>query len=111
MQKIILIATLALVSTIGAADAHDSYYQRGPVMFQSPKPAYRYLWQIPGGYTVIPNRYGHGYTVIPNNPAYGYTPMQPYCREYQEKTTVGGKVVDSYGTACMQPDGSWRKVD
>lgn len=32
----------------------------------------------------------------------------PYCREYQRKVTVGGKVVDSYGTACMQPDGSWK---
>lgn len=32
----------------------------------------------------------------------------PYCREYQRKVTVGGRVVDSYGTACMQPDGSWK---
>ncbi len=32
----------------------------------------------------------------------------PYCREYQRKVTVGGKIVDSYGTACMQPDGSWK---
>lgn len=33
---------------------------------------------------------------------------EPYCREYQRKVTVGGRTVDSYGTACMQPDGSWK---
>jgi hypothetical protein len=28
-------------------------------------------------------------------------------REYQMKVIVGGKQVDAYGTACLQPDGSW----
>lgn len=31
-----------------------------------------------------------------------------YCREYQRRVTIGGKVQDSYGTACLQPDGSWK---
>ncbi len=33
-----------------------------------------------------------------------------YCREYQRRVTIGGKVQDSYGTACLQPDGSWKIV-
>lgn len=32
----------------------------------------------------------------------------PYCREYQQKVTVGGKVQQAYGSACRQPDGSWK---
>ena len=28
-------------------------------------------------------------------------------REYQMKVIVGGKDADAYGTACLQPDGSW----
>ena len=28
-------------------------------------------------------------------------------REYQMKVIVGGKAADAYGTACLQPDGSW----
>jgi hypothetical protein len=28
-------------------------------------------------------------------------------REYQMKVMVGGKAADAYGTACLQPDGSW----
>jgi len=28
-------------------------------------------------------------------------------REYTMKVIVGGKAADAYGTACLQPDGSW----
>ncbi len=31
-----------------------------------------------------------------------------YCREYQTTVTVGGKTEQAYGTACRQPDGSWK---
>jgi surface antigen len=31
-----------------------------------------------------------------------------YCREYQQTVTVGGKTEEAYGTACRQPDGTWR---
>jgi surface antigen len=34
-----------------------------------------------------------------------------YCREYQQTVTVGGKQEQSYGTACRQPDGSWKTVN
>jgi len=33
-----------------------------------------------------------------------------YCREYQSTVIVGGMVRPSYGTACLQPDGSWQIV-
>ena len=31
-----------------------------------------------------------------------------YCREYQQSVTVDGWTERAYGTACRQPDGSWR---
>lgn len=34
-----------------------------------------------------------------------------YCREYQTTVTVGGKTEEAYGTACRQPDGTWKIVD
>lgn len=34
----------------------------------------------------------------------------PYCREYQRDVRVGGHMEQSYGTACRQPDGSWKVV-
>lgn len=33
-----------------------------------------------------------------------------YCREFQNDVTIGGKTEQAYGTACRQPDGSWRVV-
>lgn len=30
-------------------------------------------------------------------------------REYQARVTINGEEVDAYGTACLQPDGSWKK--
>jgi surface antigen len=34
-----------------------------------------------------------------------------YCREYQQTVTVGGQTQQAYGTACRQPDGSWKVVN
>lgn len=34
-----------------------------------------------------------------------------YCREYQGYATVGGVQRQTYGTACMAPDGSWEIID
>jgi surface antigen len=32
------------------------------------------------------------------------------CREYQQTITVGGRTEEGVGTACRQPDASWRIV-
>ncbi|MCE2927285.1 MAG: hypothetical protein LW823_06575 [Rickettsiales bacterium] len=48
---------------------------------------------------------------------YQLTPMRDYrrqgryCREYQARATVGGRTQDTYGTACLEPDGSWEIVN
>jgi surface antigen len=34
-----------------------------------------------------------------------------YCREYQTTATINGKQQQMYGTACRQPDGSWKAVN
>ena len=31
-----------------------------------------------------------------------------YCREYKQTITVGGEQNQAYGTACRQPDGTWK---
>jgi surface antigen len=52
---------------------------------------------------------GHSGTVTPQ-PAYK-TSDNTYCREYQQTVTIGGKTEEAYGTACRQPDGSWKIVN
>jgi surface antigen len=61
-----------------------------------------------------------GQTIHWNNPESGnqgtFTPTREgteansgaYCREYQNTVTIGGQLQKSYGTACRQPDGSWK---
>lgn len=41
----------------------------------------------------------------------GQTNTGAYCREYQQTVYVGGKQQSAYGTACQQPDGSWKVVN
>ena len=56
-------------------------------------------WSNPdsGNYgTVTPVRDGHD------------TRTGDFCREYQTTVTVGGRTESAFGTACLQPDGSWQ---
>lgn len=46
-----------------------------------------------------------------------FTPKKTYktergqdCREYQQTILIGGEEQQAYGTACRQPDGSWKIV-
>ncbi|MBY0510680.1 MAG: hypothetical protein K2P94_11085 [Rhodospirillaceae bacterium] len=41
----------------------------------------------------------------------GTTPDGRQCREFQQQVTIGGNDEDAYGTACLQPDGSWQVVN
>ncbi len=34
-----------------------------------------------------------------------------YCREFTQQITVAGKTQQGYGTACRQPDGTWKIVN
>jgi surface antigen len=47
-------------------------------------------------------------TVTPSN--YYQNSEGQYCREYTQKIIVGGRTEEGQGTACRQPDGSWRIV-
>jgi surface antigen len=40
----------------------------------------------------------------------GYAANGSYCREFQQNIVVGGQQKQAYGTACQQPDGSWKIV-
>jgi surface antigen len=52
---------------------------------------------------------GHYGTVTPE-PAFKSREGE-FCREYQQTVTIGGRTEEAYGTACRQPDGSWKIVN
>lgn len=51
---------------------------------------------------------GHEYAVTPTKT---YESAEGPCREYTMDAVIGGKTEQVYGTACRQPDGSWKIVE
>lgn len=51
---------------------------------------------------------GASYTVTPTRNL--SVDGNPYCREYRTTAIIAGKKQQMYGTACRQPDGSWKMV-
>jgi len=49
---------------------------------------------------------GHSGTITPTRE--GTAASGAYCREFQQTIVIGGKTEAAFGTACRQPDGSWR---
>jgi surface antigen len=49
---------------------------------------------------------GNNYTVVPTKNV--TVDGNPYCREYRTTANIAGKAQQMYGTACRQPDGSWK---
>jgi surface antigen len=75
---------------------------------QANQAAARALESSPSGQSVAwhnPDT-NHSGTVTPTH-TYQTTGGQ-YCREYQQTITIDGQPHQSYGTACRQPDGSWK---
>lgn len=50
---------------------------------------------------------GARYSVTPTNT---YESNDRFCRDYQTRAVIGGRTETVTGTACREPDGSWRKV-
>lgn len=51
---------------------------------------------------------GNTYTVTPTKT---YKKDNTYCREFTQTATIADKPQQIYGTACRQPDGTWKVVN
>ena len=68
----------------------------------------------------VPDSYGNPITFNAYAPNYVAPPALPptyvnpnagtYCRPYSQETRIAGRIEENYGTACLQPDGTWRAV-
>lgn len=99
---------LGLGALIAASLDDDRHHPRH-VAYAPPPPVY-----APPVYTPPPvyrAPYEPSYQTAPYDP---YAPAQyssAYCRQYSGNLNIGGVRQPSYGTACMQPDGTWRIVN
>jgi hypothetical protein len=71
-----------------------TYVEPAPVYYASPPPQASYEPSIPADQA---------------SPTYIDQSGQT-CREYQSNAIIGGVTRRTYGTACLQPDGTWRVV-
>jgi hypothetical protein len=97
------------------------YYPPPPVVYAPPPAAYA---PPPAGYAPPPAGYAPppamgavpqaSSAVMPADAVTireGHDSAGNYCREYQSTSTIDGKQVPTYGTACLRPDGRWQIVN
>lgn len=93
-----------LGSEIGASlDRADmAYYnQTSQRALETAQPGESLPWKNPDS-----GNYG---SITPSN--YYQNSSGQYCREYTQTINVGGHAEKGHGTACREPDGSWRIVE
>jgi hypothetical protein len=120
-----VLAAVAALAASAPAEA-DRYHRHGgsSVTF-----GFSYYDPYPPGYYYQPYYYRARPVYVAPPPVY-YAPPPPVvydppvtysapppafqsdgnCREYQSTVNVGGQAQQMVGTACQQPDGSWRIV-
>jgi len=95
------------------------HYRPAPVVvYEAPPPAVVYqppvvyppLVVYPPPAVVYQPAPGAGLSATPASPIYTARNGQS-CREYQTTVMVDGVQQPAHGTACRQPDGSWRTVN
>jgi len=93
-------------TTVYSAPPPPAYYAPAPGYYYAPppppQPAYGYYQPQPA-YAAPPPAYAPPPPASP-----GYSTAN--CREYSGTITIDGQPQRSYGTACLQPDGTWRIV-
>ena len=106
-----LLAGLSVAAGIGAAPAEARGFVALGIGVPLFPPYYAYP-PPPVVYAPPPAYYGTYGTVqpVPASPAY-QTQSGQTCREYQTTVQVDGQAQPGYGTACLQPDGTWRMID
>jgi surface antigen len=85
----------------GMSAQDRSYYNTAATQAASAPVGQQITWSNPQSGTVG--------TIVPVRE--GRTQQGYACREYQQTVTIGGKKTSAYGTACQQPDGSWKIMD
>ncbi len=89
------------------------YYYPPPPVYYAPPPVY--YTAPPAYYTAPPAAAYPAPATAPvaadqAGPSFTNSAGQT-CREYRTTVQINGQPAQSYGTACLQPDGTWRIVN
>lgn len=93
----------AIGNELGRPSYRSTYSAPSYYSYSSPEPVYYY-----GPYQ--PNYVAPPDAPSPHSATYIDNEVGSYCREYSQLVRIGNRIQESYGTACLQPDGSWHIV-
>lgn len=99
LAAVAIVGGVLLGAALLSSASQPSYYSP-PQTVYAPAPAYGQSY----GYDQQPIQ------AVPSSDVYQAQSGQ-YCREYQSQANIAGRMQYGYGTACLQPDGSWRVVN
>ena len=91
----------------GGPRYYDPYYREPPVVVYRYAPPPRVVYVTPPPQVVYESP--APVRAMPASPVYTDSAGRS-CREYQTTVNVGGAAQPGYGTACLEPDGSWHIV-
>ena len=90
-------------NSIGRDIDRQSRYGGGTAVYSEPAPVIYNTYYAPN--YVAPPSPPPTYVIEEAPPA---VEPEMYCREFSQEIRIDGRLQESYGTACLQPDGSWR---
>ncbi len=105
--QLVAIGVGTLIGAVIGADIGRSLDQADQMRVHQ---AHGQAYAAPLGETITwnnPNSGNHGTITTTRD---GYTAQGDYCREFQETIIIGGRPEKAAGTACRQPDGTWKIV-
>jgi hypothetical protein len=111
MRRPVPAAALALILAMMGAPGLRAQPEIPPHA-DSPQTGIAPTWRDPDATVAVPWRNpdaasGSSAATPPHTPALPPSTAQE-CREYQQSVIIDGTPRQAYGTACRQPDGTWR---
>ncbi len=90
----------ALIGSSVGQSMDDQDRMKAAQALESSRTGYSTSWQNPDN--------GAQYTMTPTRT---YETANGYCRDFSTQVNVDGRAETVYGTACRQPDGTWKAVN
>jgi len=103
---VVALAAPSAAQALGFVSFGSGVPLAGPPAYSYPPPAY----YAPPAYYYPPPAAAPA-SAAPPYQAGGEQAQGQTCREYQSTTKIDGRPQATYGTACLQPDGTWRIVN
>jgi surface antigen len=109
--KVAIVAVCSALGALAGLGLGKTYSNQATAGYQVQQQQFQYPQNYQRSYqSQMPTQYNGREGTVEMSQKY-YSPEQgSYCREWKHMGTIAGRRQQMYGTACQQPDGTWRIV-